>query len=411
MWPGRGARACGEMSATQQASPSPSDARAAEMQRKAAAGESYMQLLQMIFLEKQRISANESTLMQHEQDAIRGMTASTRMYALGYGCAAGLMVGGLMRAINPSAYRSRFRFWAWVAPTVAWGAVQGMQTGVRTSTITLLNLPESPFADRLVTHLEKHVPDSPLLQEVSPTRIRANWGIDAGPESQRQVDTGSELGQTEAALGAIAVSRQQSVVKRQPLQRHERQSPAEPARHPDPQSRVPSSLGSEDSADSVGVSDSELQFLPDSSEENTETGWELHGDRGVDALSAPPVGSSDFFGNVYGRTWASADGADNSYGEHSAYGVHSAASDEGGSDANKGVNRDSVALSTAPGPEGRAARMAARKAERERREREIFLKRRNENRVASGERAWIESRHDTSSAFQKDEQEYNPDRL
>ena len=388
------------MSATQQASPSPSDARAAEVRRKAAAGESYMQLLQMIFLEKKRISANESTLMQHEQDAIRGITASTRMHALGYGCAAGLMVGGLMRAINPSAYRSRFRFWAWVAPTAAWGAVQGMQTGVRTSTITLLNLPESPFADRLVTHLEKHVPDSPLLQEVSPTRIRANWGIDAGPEAQRQVDTGSTLGQTEAALGAIAVSRQQPVVNRQPLQRHERPSPAEP-RHPDPQGWAPSSLGSEDS-DSVGVSDSTLQFLAESSEEDAEAGRQLHGDRGVDALPEPmpPVGSSDFFGNVYGRTWSN--GADNSYGGHSA------ASDESGDGASKGVN--SIALSTAPGPEGRAARMAARKAERERRDREIVLKRRNENRVASGERSWIESRHDTNAALQENEQAYSPDR-
>eukprot|EP01043_Picozoa_sp_COSAG02_P074790 COSAG02_NODE_15132_length_1201_cov_0.927405_3_plen_236_part_01 len=202
---------------TVQAAPLPADARAVEVRRKAAAGESYMQLLQMIFYEKNRIAANESTLMQHEQDAIRGITASTRMHALGYGCATGLMVGGLMRGINPSAFRVRHRFWAWVAPSVAWGALQGMQTGVRTSTITLLNLPESPFADRLVTHLEKHIPDSPLLQEVSPTRKRANWGIDAGPEAQRQADTGgSELGQAEAALGAIAVSRQQRLVKPQP---------------------------------------------------------------------------------------------------------------------------------------------------------------------------------------------------
>jgi hypothetical protein len=114
----------------------------------------------------------------------------------------------------------------------------------------------------------------------------------------------------------------------------------------------------------------------------------------------PPVGSSDFFGNVYGNTWSN--GADNSYGGHSA------ASDESGDGASKGVN--SIALSTAPGPEGRAARMAARKAERERRDREIVLKRRNENRVASGERSWIESRHDTNAALQENEQAYSPDR-
>ena len=134
-----------------------------------------MQLLQMIFAEKKKIQASESTLMQHEQDAVSMMTVNTRMYAVGYGSATGLTVGGLMRAINPSAFRARHRFWAWVAPSVAWGALQGMQTGARTSTIALLNLPESPFADKLITHLETHVPESPLLQEVSPTRKRANW--------------------------------------------------------------------------------------------------------------------------------------------------------------------------------------------------------------------------------------------
>ena len=141
----------------------PAEARQADLQRRANAGESYMQLLQMIFAEKKKIQASESTLMQHEQDAVSMMTVNTRMYAVGYGSATGLTVGGLMRAINPSAFRARHRFWAWVAPSVAWGALQGMQTGARTSTIALLNLPESPFADKLITHLETHVPESPLL--------------------------------------------------------------------------------------------------------------------------------------------------------------------------------------------------------------------------------------------------------
>ena len=71
-----------------------------------------MQLLQMIFAEKKKIQASESTLMQHEQDAVSMMTVNTRMYAVGYGSATGLTVGGLMRAINPSAFRARHRFWA-----------------------------------------------------------------------------------------------------------------------------------------------------------------------------------------------------------------------------------------------------------------------------------------------------------
>ena len=369
---GAGCAVVGLYMSAAQASPSPADARAVEVRRKAAAGESYMQLLQMIFYEKNRIAANESTLMQHEQDAIRGITASTRMHALGYGCATGLMVGGLMRAINPSAFRVRHRFWAWVAPSVAWGALQGMQTGVRTSTVTLLNLPESPFADRLVTHLEKHIPDSPLLQEVSPTRKRANWGIDAGPEAQRQADTGgSELAQTEAALGVIAVSRQQRLVKPQPqpVQQHEDR---------------PRSLGSA-ASEIVG------ERAQDPHEHADGSRW-MEGDRAEDSPWAPLQSGdgSDFFGNVYGRAW-SAGGPDDS-GDLAAYG-------QGGDDTENGLNRDNIALSTATGPEGRAARMAARKAERERREREIALRRRNEKRAASGERSWIEKRDDTTADF------------
>lgn len=350
------------MSATQQQQPAAAPT-AADARRRAAksASESYMQLLQMIFTEKQKIEVDESQLMQHEQDAIRGMSKNTRMYALAYGGATGAAVSGLMRAINPSAFRVRHRFWAWVAPSVAWGALQGMQTGVRASTVQLLNLPESPFSDRLVTHLEEHVPDSPLLREVSPNRKRANWGIDAGPEEQRQLETGGGMrGQTDAALGAIALSRPQ---------------------YPAAQQHEPPSASSDSSLDQAEVAG--FDAVMTEQEPGQGGGYERSEDSTlVDTSPAPTPsagGGSGFFGNVYGRSWS-----DGGSSEHPTY------SSSGGADGMDG-GRGNVVLSTAQGPEGRAARMAARKAERERRDRDIGLRRQHEKRAASGKSSWIES--------------------
>ena len=364
------------------AAPNPQDARAAqlaarqaEMSLKAKAGETYMQLLQMIFTEKKKIGQDESQLMQHEQDAIRGMTANTRMYALGYGGATGSAVAGLMKVINPNAFRVRHRFWAWVAPSVAWGALQGMQTGARVSTITLLNLPESPFADRLVTHLEKNVPDSPLLKEVPATRKRADWGIDAGPEVQRQAETSGSAQTTEAALGAIGLGRPQggAVAERQRLGADDDGMAAldDELRTFGGGSSASPSSASRSSSGSVGYSGEST--IPDDLT-NEQMSWgaaeSTAGSRSELAAAEPDTTPNDggsgsgggFFGNVYGNTW---DGD----GDVSV----------GASDGPAGFGKPTQ-LSSAPGAEGRAARQAARKAEKERRGKDIATRKRHEQK-------------------------------
>ena len=391
----------------------PAEARQADLQRRANAGESYMQLMQMIFAEKRKIQASESTLMQHEQDAVSMMTVNTRMYAVGYGSATGLTVGGLMRAINPSAFRARHRFWAWVAPSVAWGALQGMQTGARTSTIALLNLPESPFADKLITHLETHVPESPLLQEVSPTRKRANWcaptdrrpplpraaqpspwrrwcgrGIDAAPEQAQQQRAATAQQQQDERLRQQVLKnlRQQQ----QPAAQEPTPLPARP--RGTPAVGLPSALPPSDGAgQALSTLDTgalagdgaaaevanEGQTWPDGLEEPDQPARpQRRGGRGGSGglLREEHGGSGDVFGGVFG--WSSGDGPE----------IDERPAEMGGGPA-VGLTPEVLA---AEGAEGRAARAAARRARRDQREREWASRRRQEQRVAQGQ-SWIRS--------------------
>ena len=112
-------------------------------ERKSQEPDAYMDMLREIFTEKRKMNMGESSLMSHEQQAIANMTTYSRKYALAYGVGAGSVVAGMVNVLNKPAYRSRFRFWMWVAPSAAWGALSGLQVGAKVSTVELLNLPDS----------------------------------------------------------------------------------------------------------------------------------------------------------------------------------------------------------------------------------------------------------------------------